>query len=334
MNNKLLIPVVIIGAVVVGYFLGVSNTFTKAPTDISAKKTVMSQSDEGGSSNSVIPGAQHIHAVTYDPEGNLLLGTHGGLFKSTDGGKAWQKVSVKGSVNADDWMSLIVDPRNRKIMFAGGHDLGVIKSIDGGMTWMRADDGIKGTDIHGLTINQRNPDLLFAYSVDNGVFKSKDGGVSWKRMDDGPGNPGVRSFVYAAVQTSMDKSMGWDNRGILLAGTSDGVFQSFSCFCGWTKTTNVFDNTTVYALATLHKDLTVMYAGTQDGAWKTVDAGQNWKNLDGLHGIKITAVAINPDNSKELTASSEDGIIYRSSNAGESWQSANGAIQQVQPLRL
>src|SRR6266850_1371142 len=283
MNIKLLIPVFIIGAVAVGYFLGVSNKFTNAPTDISDKKIVMPHSNEGGSSNSVIPGAQHIHAVTYDPEGNLLLGTHGGLFKSSDGGKAWQKVSVKGSVNADDWMSLVVDPRNRKIMFAGGHDLGVIKSSDGGVTWMR--------------------------------------------MDDGPGNPGIRSFVYMAVQTSMDKSMGWDNWGVLLAGTADGVFQSFSCFCGWTKTTKVFDNTTVYTLATLHKDLTVMYAGTQAGAWKTIDAGQNWKKLDGLNGVKITAVAINPENSKELTASSEDGIIYRSSNAGESWQSTNGAIQ-------
>src|SRR2546426_2742704 len=198
MNKKLLIPVFIVGAVAVGYFLGVSNKFTNAPTDSSAKKTVMSHSDEGGSSNSVIPGAQHIHAVTYDPEGNLLLGTHGGLFKSNDGGKAWQKVSVTGSVNADDWMSLVVDPRNRKIIFAGGHDLGVIKSPDGGITWMHADDGIKGTDIHGLAISQRSPDLLFAYSVGNGVFKSKDGGVSWKRMDDGPENPGVRSFVYMA----------------------------------------------------------------------------------------------------------------------------------------
>lgn len=335
MNNKLLIPVFIVGAVVVGYFLGVSNKSTNTQADISAKKTVMSHSDEGGSSNSVIPGAQHVHAITYDPEGNLLLGTHGGLFKSNDGGKAWQKVSVKGSVNADDWMSLVVDPRNRKIIFAGGHDLGVIKSIDGGITWMRSDDGIKGTDIHGLAINQRNPDLLFAYSVDNGVFKGKDGGISWKRMDDGPGNPGVRSFVYMAVQTSMDKSMGGDNWGLLLAGTSDGVFQSFSCFCGWTKTTKVFDNTTVYTLATLHKDLTVMYAGTQTGAWKTIDAGQNWKKLDGLNGVKITAIAINPENSKELTASSEDGIIYRSSNAGESWQRTNPAFnQEVQHLRL
>ncbi|MGH8755291.1 MAG: WD40/YVTN/BNR-like repeat-containing protein [Burkholderiales bacterium] len=323
MNNKLLIPVFVVGAIAVGYFLGVSNKSTNTPADTSATKTVMSHDEGADVGNAVIPGAHHIHAITYNAKGNLLLGTHGGLFESTDGGKTWQKVSVKGSVNADDWMSLVVDPRNRKIIVAGGHDLGVIKSIDGGITWMRSDDGIKGTDIHGLAIDQRSPELLFAYSVDNGVFKSKDGGVSWKRMDDGPGNPGVRSFEYMAVQTSMDKSMGWDNWGVLLAGTADGVFQSFSCFCGWTKTTKVFDNTTVYTLTTLHKDLTVMYAGTQTGAWKTIDAGQNWKKLDGLNGIKITAIAINPENSKELTVSSEDGIIYRSSNTGESWQRIN-----------
>ena len=321
MNNKVVIPVFIIVAIAVGYFVGVSNKSTSA--DTSATKTVMSHDEGADVGNAVIPGAHHIHAITYNAEGNLLLGTHGGLFESTDGGKTWQKVSVKGSVNADDWMSLVVDPRNRKIIVAGGHDLGVIKSMDSGTTWMRSDDGIKGTDIHGLAIDQRSPDLLFAYSVDNGVFKSKDGGVSWKRMDDGPGNPGVRSFEYMAVQTSMDKSMGWDNWGVLLAGTADGVFQSFSCFCGWTKTTKVFDNTTVYTLTTLQKDLTVMYAGTQTGTWKTIDAGQNWKKLDGLNGIKITAIAINPENSKELTVSSEDGIIYRSSNTGESWRRIN-----------
>ena len=69
MNNTLLIPVVIVGAVVVGYFLGVNNKFTNAPTDISAKKTVMSHSNEGGSSNSVIPGVQHIHALHCDGRG-------------------------------------------------------------------------------------------------------------------------------------------------------------------------------------------------------------------------------------------------------------------------
>ncbi len=326
MNNKLTIPIliIVIVAIGIGYLIGTrSNPAISSTPDQSASSSSVRAHEGGDATQAKIPGAHHIHALAYDASGNLLLGTHGGLFKSADKGKTWQKVATKGSVNADDWMGLVVDPRNRKVIFAGGHDLGVIKSEDNGVTWMRADEGVRGTDIHGLAINQRNPDFLFAYSVDNGVFKSTDGAASWIRMDDGPENPGVRSFAYMAVQTSMDKSMGWDNWGVLLAGTADGIYQSFSCFCGWTKTTEAFTNTTVYTLVTLHKDLRTMYAGTKDGIWKSADEGNTWKQPEGLKGLKVTAISINPDNSREVTASTEDGAVYRSENGGDSWQQMN-----------
>lgn len=325
MNNKLTISALVIAAIGISYFVGTKNNPSTSPSSNQSTPLLSSQSShEGGETpQAKIPGAHHIHALMYDAEGNILLGTHGGLFKSADKGKTWQNAVVKGSVNADDWMSLVADPRNRKVIFAGGHDLGVIKSEDNGATWMRTDEGVRGTDIHGLAINQRNPDLLFAYSVGNGVFKSADGGNSWKRMDDGPENPGVRSFAYMAVQTGMDKSMGWDNWGLLLAGTADGIYQSQSCFCGWAKTTEAFNNTTVYALATLHKDLRTMYAGTKDGIWKSADEGRAWTQLGDLKGLKITAIVINPDNSREVIASTEDGIVYHSNDAGDSWQQMN-----------
>lgn len=310
MKNKFIFPLAIfllISGAVAGYFVGTGKKSSPAPNIPAAAPSV-----EGTS--------QHTHALTYIASGDLLLGTHGGLFKSADKGKTWQTVETKGSINADDWMSFVTDPRDRNIIFAGGHDLGVIKSTDGGATWMRADIGISGTDIHGLAINQRNPDMLFAYSVDNGVFRSEDNGSTWKRMDDGPDNPGVRSLTYMAVQTGMDQSMGWDNWGLLLAGTADGLFQSFSCFCGWTKTTDIFDNTTVYSLATLHKEIGTMYASTKDGAWKTLDEGKTWKELAGLQGLKIAAIAIHPENSKELTVATENGVIYQSNDAGATWQ--------------
>ncbi|HEY4509798.1 MAG TPA: hypothetical protein VJC15_02315 [Candidatus Paceibacterota bacterium] len=320
--NKIYLVIIAIVLLGGGYLLGTYNK-TSAPETQNQPVSLTPSHHASETSNAKIAGAQHIHALAYDADGNLILGTHGGLFKSIDAGKNWQKVATKGSVNADDWMSLVSDPRNRKVFFAGGHDLGVIKSDDNGTTWMRADEGIKGTDIHGLAINQRNPDILFVYSVDNGVFKSTDSGASWKRMDDGPENPGVRSFVYMAVQTTMDKSMGWDNWGVLLAGTADGVYQSFSCFCGWIKTTEVFNNTTVYTLATLHEDLRTMYAGTKDGAWKTIDEGRTWEQLEGLKGSKIAAIAINPGNSQEVSASTEDGTVYQSEDAGNSWEQVN-----------
>lgn len=320
MNSKVILFVV--GALIIGFSLGSRVVpFSKEVKQEQIPISITPQRSEHGEegAQSKIPGMQHVHAIIYNADGNLLLGTHGGLFKSVDDGKTWNKIEVRGSVDSDDWMSLVSHPENRNIIFAGGHDLGVIKSEDGGLVWMRADSGIRGTDIHGLIINQRNPNLLFAYSVGNGVFKSENGANSWRRMDDGPENPGVRSLGYMAVQTSMDKSMGWDNWGLLFAGTSDGIFQSFSCFCGWTKTTETFNNTTVYTLANLHKDLTTIYAGTKDGIWKSQDEGKTWNNV-GLSSIKITGIAINPKNSRILFVASEDGLIYKSQDSGQTWK--------------
>lgn len=323
-TTKFLIAALVLFAAIGGYVLGTRNKTTGAVEgNRAASLRAPALGHDGETADSRIPGAHHIHALTYTRDGALLLGTHGGLFKSADKGKTWEKVMTRGSVNADDWMSVVADPRERSILFAGGHDLGVIKSEDGGTTWMRSDDGMKGADIHGLAINQRNPNVLFAYSVENGVFRSEDAGVSWKRMDDGPENPGVRAFAYMAVQTSMDKSMGWDNWGLLFAGTADGLYQSFSCFCGWTKTTETFDNTTLYSLATLQADLEVMYAGTKDGLWKTPDAGKTWERLAGAGGVKITAIALNPKDHKEIVAASETGAVFQSRDAGKTWERTN-----------
>ncbi|MBI4345078.1 MAG: hypothetical protein HY555_05815 [Euryarchaeota archaeon] len=262
----------------------------------------------------------HVHALLYIPQERLLMmGTHEGLLRSTDEGKSWEKVEARGHLPAGDFMSLVPDPKDPKVIYAGGHDLGVVKSLDGGLTWQKADNGIAGTDIHGLTINQRAPDMLFAYSVGNGVFRSADGARTWQRMDDGPETPSVRSLTYMAVQTEMDRSMGWENWGVLFAGTAAGIFQSYSCFCGWTQTTKEFTDATVYALATVHAEPRTIYAGTKRGVFKSTDEGKTWKEASRGLGGRMTAIAISPVDPKVLFASSEDGVVYKSTEGGEIW---------------
>lgn len=268
----------------------------------------------------VSPEVGHVHALLYIPQERLLMmGTHEGLLRSTDEGKSWEKVEARGYLPAADFMSLVPDPRGSKVIYAGGHDLGVVKSLDGGLTWQRADNGIAGTDIHGLAINQRAPDMLFAYSVGNGVFRSADGARTWQRMDDGPESPSVRSLAYMAVQTEMDRSMGWENWGVLFAGTAAGIFQSYSCFCGWTQTTKEFTDTTVYALATVHAEPRTIYAGTRRGVFKSTDEGKTWRDASKGLGGRMTAIAISPVDPKVLFASSEDGVVYKSTDLGEAW---------------
>jgi photosystem II stability/assembly factor-like uncharacterized protein len=255
----------------------------------------------------------HVHAIAYAGDA-LLLGTHNGVFRSFDLGKTFEPLAVSGYFPADDVMAFAVDPRNTMVVYAAGHDLGVVKSEDGGVSWKRADIGVFGTDIHALALSPKNPDFVYVFSVDNGVFRSKDGGLTWKRMDDGPENPGVRAFAYAAVQTDMDKSMNTDNWGLLLAGTSGGLFQSFSCFCGWTKTTSEFDATTIYSLAAEGETL---YAATKDGLFKSADLGKGWEKLSPTG--RFAAVATDPLNPSRVFAATEDAAVWLSDDAGASW---------------
>lgn len=279
--------------------------------------------DDAAGVPSVIEGAEHVHAVTYLPGGDLLLGSHGGLFRSADGGRTWDHADVEGDLDAMDFMSLVPDPREPDTLFAGGHGLGVVRSADGGATWLPSGTGIDGTDIHALALNPRQPDDLFAYSVDHGVYRSTDSGSSWDRLDDGPDNPGVRAFAYMAVQTDMDRSMGSDNWGLLFAGTSDGLFDSFACFCGWHDTTDEFDGATIYSLTAPNEQLGTMYAGTTNGLWKSTDQGKTWVRLEGISG-RVATVAVDPSDPDALIAVNETGEVYASGDAGATWERRNG----------
>ncbi len=319
MKNNTLLIYIIVGIVILGGIYLSSNKSSKVPNTVITEKNTTSYGQEESAQENATYG--HVHSLFLNPSDNtLLMGTHHGLFKSNDQGKTFKKVEVKGDVNVDDFMNFAYDQDN-KIIYAGGHDLGVVKSADGGTTWSKTDFGIKGTDIHALTINPLDSNRLYAFSVDNGVFGTKDGAKSWYRIDDGPTNPSVRTFGYMATPSSMDRGMKTDkttNIGYLWAGTSGGLYSSFACFCGWTKTSGISDNATTYTLAPDSVNRSTMFAGTKDGIYKTTDEGKTFNKVNG--DVKdVAAITFDLNNPKVLYAAELNGTVYKSEDDGVNW---------------
>ena len=132
-----------------------------------------------------------------------IFGPHDqrGVFRSTDGGKTWQRVLHRGpQAGAVD---LILDPSNPNILYAGfwevvrtpyslesgGANSGLFKSTDGGDTWtdLTRHPGLpKGlVGKIGIAVSPLNSERVWALieAEDGGVFRSDNGGQNWTRVN-------------------------------------------------------------------------------------------------------------------------------------------------------
>jgi photosystem II stability/assembly factor-like uncharacterized protein len=317
MKSKYLISSVIGVVVLAGVFYFVSKN-NKTPTPVIS----LQEQEETVAEDSIY---EHVHSVFRIPNDNtILIGTHTGLFKSTDNGKTFVRAQIKSSdssVNPDgEFMNFAYDSVN-KILYGGTHDSGLLKSADFGLAWSKSDSGIDGQDIHGLAINPLDTNLIYAYSVNKGLFGTKDGAKSWYKIDDGPKNPNVKGFAYMATLTSMDRNMrreGSTNIGYLWAGTGGGLESSFACFCGWTLSQEIPKNTTVYTLAADPLNKSAMLVAEKDGLYRTTDEAKTFTRVSSE--LKdVGALWFDIENQKTVFAATNNGMIYESNDSGVSW---------------
>jgi len=155
---------------------------------------------------------QHIARVWIDPRNpdHVLIAALGhaygpnpdrGIFRTTDGGKTWDKVLYKDDKSGA--IDLAVDPHNSNVMFAalyqiqrtpwgmesGGPGSGLYRSTDGGNSWKHLEakglpEGILGRI--GVSVSGADSNRVYALieSKQSGLYRSDDGGETWSRVND------------------------------------------------------------------------------------------------------------------------------------------------------
>jgi photosystem II stability/assembly factor-like uncharacterized protein len=150
---------------------------------------------------------KHIAAVRIHPQNPDIVyvaaqGTvHGsnedrGIYRTTDGGKTWQKVFyVDANTGCAD---LSMDRANPRILYAamwqhrrypwtvesGGAGCALYKSVDGGDTWVKMTEGLpKNMGKAAVSVSGANPNRVFANIESEGdkagVYRSDDAGKTW-----------------------------------------------------------------------------------------------------------------------------------------------------------
>ncbi|HET7569355.1 MAG TPA: glycosyl hydrolase [Gammaproteobacteria bacterium] len=107
----------------------------------------------------------------------LVEAKNGGVFRSDNAGKTWQRVNHDSKLTQRAWYftRIYADPQNKNIVYAP-QVAGVFKSTDGGNSFSALN--LPHGDVHAMWINPKQPDIMIAGN-DGGAAVSEDGGQSW-----------------------------------------------------------------------------------------------------------------------------------------------------------
>lgn len=260
------------------------------------------------------PFGGHVHALAVHPQsGDLLVGARP-IYRSTDGGESWSALEgIPKSEDRANITSISIDPADPQVMYATGHGVGVVKSVDGGETWSSQSAGLEGMSTEGFAIDAEDPSKLYVWVLQEGLFRSTNAGASWQRVDDGPKQQEIRSLASVNSPTGMG--------GIwLYAGLDTGIVKSPDCFCGWDRLANEgLPEGRVYSLAVDPSNPEILYAGLRDGVYKSTDGAASWTQATDL--VEDAVVAVNAGSPSEVYAVGADGTLVASTDGGQTWNS-------------
>ncbi|MCF8243700.1 MAG: T9SS type A sorting domain-containing protein [Saprospiraceae bacterium] len=282
-------------------------------------------------------------------------GTYGiGLLRSKDGGQSWTKsLDFSQDQNKGVW-DVEVAPSNAAIVYAATSD-GVYKSINGGDSWTLVHNVVLAND---LVIHPTNPDIVVVgcgnqSSPGYGIYRTSNGGANWTKITAGLPDifngkimldraPSAPDVIYASIGNGLSSAEGasWLCRSSDFGTTwSVQTTTDYSQWQGWYSHD-------VAVSPTNPNELVIVGIDT----WRSSNGGQTivQKSQSTNGGIGFTNAPIGgPDGGPEFVHSdihdaiwhptlpgvfyvADDGGVHRSTDNGESFQSASGRMQTAQ----
>ncbi len=214
-----------------------------------------------------------------------------GLYRSTDGGKTWDKaLYIDENTGCAD---VLINPQNPNIMYAamwqfrrkpysfesGGKGSGLYKSTDGGKTWHKITAGLPEGDLGriALALAPSSPANMFAIieAEKTGLYISDNGGDTWKPQS-ATSNVTARPFYFSTLVVDPTDAKRVYRPALSVSISTDGGY-SFTESGYWGGA-----HPDHHALWINPQNPSHMYLGSDGGVYVSMDKGNNWLHLKNL----------------------------------------------------
>jgi len=240
---------------------------------------------------------------------------------------------------AGDGFEVVWNNLDAKKMIGGSQHNNFSRSLDGGLTWQNATNGLTlaGTSqdkdkfpfLSKLANSTQAPDILFTVGSD-GVWKSSDFGASWLLT------PIILKWGFTSF---MDVEVSRANANVIWAGsgmsTNRGLYVSKDGGKTYTITSNYMgavlgnitklashpkEENTAYALFSIAKSPKILRTRNLGQTWEDISGfgSNNTTSTRGFPDVAVYCLYVRPDNPDIIWAGTEIGIV-ESLNGGNSW---------------
>ncbi|MBN2045932.1 MAG: hypothetical protein JW757_12995 [Anaerolineales bacterium] len=287
--------------------------------------------------------------------------TKGAVYKTTDGGKNWNRIWYGDNLARYIW----IHPEDHNLIYvstgifdreAANSDpvtlypggVGILRSRDGGNTWeeLGADNGIREEELYfgSLFMHPENPDVLIAASGNDpylsalqeplgAIYLTKDGGDHWQRVLP------LNNASTVEICTS--------DPNVVYAGSINGIYRSDDGGHTWMETSGVLwgseDTVAGFPIdmqCDLRDPMRIFINNYIGGNFLSEDGGYTWKlSSKGYTGALVKQVDVSWMDPAHVYSASRMGIFV-SHDGGDNWtgtahgmaRSPEGFVVAVDPF--
>jgi photosystem II stability/assembly factor-like uncharacterized protein len=284
-----------------------------------------------------LPEAPAIRAIATHPENAevVYVGTQAGVYRSTDHGERWERVEIKDH-GLPVW-SLLFDPRDPDVLYAGYENCEIFRSDDGGQHWQQLPVTVRFPEVTvapganpakrilKLAANPADPRQLYGAIEVGGIIRSLDGGEHWENMSHG-------QYVNDDTVDMHGVLVGRWRPGMLFAISRAGLFCSADQGEHWASARleplNPKGQTYCRDIREVPGDpKTIWVAAGADFAsdlgalFRSKDGGASWSRVD--MGVKprstVFALAFDARQPRHMYAAASGGEVFASVDGGSTW---------------
>ena len=276
-------------------------------------------------------GVGRINVIQFDPVDPSIIyvgAAGGGLWKTTNDGVVWTPLT--DNIPVTGIADIAINPLNTNTIYiatgdgygyeatwqndqdfwGGVYSAGVLKSTDGGATWLPT--GLSYTQetleiVQRIVIHPSQPNILVA-ATRNGIFRTDDEGANWTLVDN--------SHCY-------DIEINTANPDIMYASTDYDLLTSVNAGLTWTvleSGLNGWGGRT--SIETTKANSNVIYFLGASAFYKSEDAGASWdaKSYPSATFYGYYDMVMDVSNADEERIYTGGLYVSRSNTSGNSWQ--------------